>query len=253
MSIAHMLVVGFFGIGLLVGCESGSESTEAPDSGQSDCVDSTDCSDAAADPNPEDIIGGTFTHKMMRSTGENMFAALGYECAECTFEQWLAIDPPEGWTKGPAQVLLASGGELRSNPSFDGVPDSMDFVPEIPGNEYELIVKNLDGRLISTGPGGLVVEAQVMRDTLLFFEAGRRVHELTDPEGNVFVLFAYGVDPADVVVPDFQNEDVLADLSAPEGWTYSTRILDEELALDTDGAATVLAIRGDTISTWEKR
>lgn len=40
--------------------------------------------------------------------------------------------------------------------------------------------------------------------------------------------------------------------SASAGWTCSTRILDEELALDTDGLANVRAIRGDTMSTWEK-
>ena len=35
----------------------------------------------------------------------------------------------------------------------------------------------------------------VMRDTRLSFAAGTRVHELTDTEGRVFVLFAHGVDP----------------------------------------------------------
>ena len=169
------------------------------------------------------------------------------------FEHHLAIEAPEGWTKGPSQVILNSSGELRSTPSFDGVPDSMDFVPEVPGNEYILIAKNLDGTIIEAGSNGAIVLAQVMRDTLQRFSEGRRVHELTDPEGNIFVLIAYEVDPENVEIPDFQAADVLADFSGPDGWDYSTRVLDEELLLDSPEIATVLAIRTDTNSTWEMR
>jgi hypothetical protein len=126
----------------------------------------------------------------------------------------------------------------------------------MPGNEYKLIARPLDGTLIENGPSGIVVEVQVMRDTLLVFNAGMRVHELTNPEGNVFVLFAHHVDPYNLQEINFQDADSMAYLTPPEGWTYSTRILDEELALDSDnsdGVVSVLAIRGDLNSTWEKR
>jgi hypothetical protein len=64
------------------------------------------------------------------------------------------------------------------------------------------------------------------------------------------------VDPYNLQEINFQNADSMAYLTPPEGWTYSTRILDEELALDSDnsdGVVSVLAIRGDLNSTWEKR
>lgn len=194
-----------------------------------------------------------FTHKMIKGTGENMFASLAYECPQCTFEQWLAIDPPEGWSKGPAQVLAASGGEMRSRPTLDGVPDAVDFIEEVPGDEYQIIAKTLDGAVVERINGGAIVEAQVMRDTLLRFDAGRRVHELTDPEGRVFVLFAYEVDPSDVVIPDFEDPNFMGDFTAPTGWTYASRVLEEALTLDTPDVATVLAIRGEVVSTWELR
>jgi len=193
-----------------------------------------------------------FTHKMMKPTDENNFASLGYECNQCTFEQFLAIEPRPGWSKGPTQVLIPNG-ILRSTPSFEGVPSSMDFVPEIPGNEYKLIVKNLNAKVLEIRDGGAIVEATVMRDTLLRFPAGSRVHELTNPEGDVFVLFAHHVDPQNVVIPDFQDPNVLGDFPRPEGWVYSTRIIDEELALDSINNTTVLAIRTNHVSTWEKR
>ena len=194
-----------------------------------------------------------FTHKMMKKTGENQFASLAYECPQCTFAQWLAIVPPAGWTKGPAQVLATDAGDMRSWPSLEGVPDTMDFIDEIPGNEYQIIAKNLDARLIGGGAGDLIVEAQVMRDTILRFDAGKRVHELTSPTGKIFVLFAYGVDPENVVIPDFQDPGFMGDFTPPDGWTYESRILEEDLLLDTPDIATVLAFRGAVTSTWEMR
>ena len=189
----------------------------------------------------------------MKSSGENRFASLAYECPECTFEQHQAISTPSGWTKGPTQVAVFSSGELRSTPSFDGVPDAVDFVEELPGNEYKLIAKNLDGIIIEASSAGLVVQAQVMRDTLLRYSVGRRVHELTNPEGQVFVLFAYEVDPVNTIIPDFDDAEFLGDFVEPEGWTYTSRVLEKELLLDTPDIATVLAIRGQIDSTWEMR
>ena len=240
-------LLGLIGLFALTACTA-PEPGNGQDSGTSlDAGDSADASGLPPTPPP------AFTHKMMKRTGENMFASLAYECPPCTFEQHGAIVPPDGWTKGPSQVAVFSSGELRSTPSFDGVPESMDFIAEVPGNEYVLIAKNLDATIVANGPDGLVVKAQVMRDTLFRYSAGQRVHELTDPDGNVFVLFAYDVDPTNVVIPDFQDADVLGDFSGPEGWVYSSRILDEELLLDTPEIATVLAIRGQTVSTWEMR
>ena len=100
-----------------------------------------------------------------------------------------------------------------------------------------------------------MVEAQVQRDTRLVFTAGMRVHELTDSEGNIYVLFVHHVDTDDGQDIDFQSEDALAYFTPPEGWTYSTRIVEEELVLDarsSEGVVTILAIRGPINSAWEK-
>jgi len=234
----------------LVGCasENGSVDTQHADAG-----DTTE-TDSSVEPEGGKSI---FTHKMIKKTGENPFASLAYECPQCTFEQWESIDPPEGWSKGPAQVAVFSEqhSSLRSYPTVEGHPDSVNFLDDVPGDEYRVIAINSTGRLVESGPSGIVAEVQVQRDTLLVFTAGMRVHELTDPDGNVFVLFAHHVDTGDWEDTDFQSEDALAYLTAPTDWTYSTRILDEDLALDSnnhDGVVTVLAIRGAVNSTWEK-
>ena len=160
-------------------------------------------------------------------------------------------------------------GNLRSRPSLEQVQaewpeieeedfyDSWDFLEEVPGNEYELIAVNLGIDDFAISPPNVYVVTRVIRDTDLTFDANRRIHELTNGDGDVFVLFAYGIDPADPVIPDFQDPEALGDFTPANGWTYSNRLLEEELVLDSEDKATVLAIRplggqGQT-STWEKR
>ena len=56
---------------------------------------------------------------MMKRTG-GMFAMLGR--TTCSFEQHAAIVARQGWTKGLRGSR--SLGELRSRPTFEGVPDA---------------------------------------------------------------------------------------------------------------------------------
>ena len=216
------------------------------------CATTTGCTDSAVPPEELEELSPLFTLKMHHATGETVFTQLSYECAECSFEQFAAIEPPAEWSKGPTQVILPQG-ELRSTPSFDGVPSSMDFVPEIPGEEFELIAKVLDGSLVEMGENGIMAVVEVMRDTLFRFPVESRVHEITDPEGNTFVLFAYEVEFEDFDSPNFQAADALASYPVPAEWTYATRILDEDLVMESDDVATVLSIGGEVSSVWQQR
>jgi hypothetical protein len=84
------------------------------------------------------------------------------------------------------------------------------------------------------------VHRHVNRGAVFFFDAGKPVYELVDPDGVAYVMQAYcvGVDPT-------LTEDDLSGLGArldlPDGWSFRTRILDEELIVDTTATiATVL-------------
>jgi len=75
---------------------------------------------------------------------------------------------------------------------------------------------------------------------VFFFDAGRPVYELVNPDGLAYVMQALcvGVDPSmdEAGLPGLGDR-----LSMPEGWSYRTRVLDEELVVDTTGkVATVL-------------
>jgi len=83
-------------------------------------------------------------------------------------------------------------------------------------------------------------ERHVNRGAIFFFDAGKTVYELVAPDGKAYVMQAYciGVDPT-------LTEDALPGLgdrlALPEGWTYRTRVLDEELVVDTSASlATVV-------------
>ena len=93
------------------------------------------------------------------------------------------------------------------------------------------------GEIPNVGP---YIPTHVNRGAVFFWDAGQTVHELVDPDGRAFVMQALcvGVDPT--ITP----ESLLTlgeRLSMPDGWTYRTRVLEEELVVDTSASlATVL-------------
>ena len=87
---------------------------------------------------------------------------------------------------------------------------------------------------------GAYVVRNVNRGAVFFWDAGKLVYELVDPEGRAFVMQArcVGVDAA-------MTEESLATLgdrlALPTGWTYRSRVLDSELVIDTSATlATVV-------------
>ena len=80
----------------------------------------------------------------------------------------------------------------------------------------------------------------VNRGAVFFFDAGKTVYELVDPDGRALVMQArcIGIDPS-------MTEESLANLgerlALPEGWSYRTRVLETELVVDTSATlATVV-------------
>ena len=145
--------------------------------------------------------------------------------------------------------MILPVGELVSHLSFEGISSTLDLIPEIPGDEFKLIAKTLAGNIVDISFSGIMVDTKVMRNTILRYPAGSRVHELIDEDGNIYVLFAYEVDSADFDRSFFENIDVLSNYPHPKGWSYLSRILNE----DPNGIANVLAIQSETSSVWEKR
>lgn len=96
------------------------------------------------------------------------------------------------------------------------------------------------------------VPNQVERDTVFVYAAGEPVFELTDPDGQIYMMQSY----SQIVDPNL-TYDQLADLGGrlalPEGWSFSTRVLDEEFRLTTeatDGVAYV--INDDLLNSYQR-
>jgi len=87
---------------------------------------------------------------------------------------------------------------------------------------------------------GPYLERAIVRETVFGFSKGTEVHELTTPDGRVYVMQAYSqiVDPT-LTIDDLPG--VGGRISPPDGWTFTTRTLTDDLGvLSTDGVATVL-------------
>jgi len=72
----------------------------------------------------------------------------------------------------------------------------------------------------------------VDRGAVFFFDAGKPVYELVDPDGAAYVMQAYciGVDPT---LTEARLAGLGDRLALPHGWSYRSRVLDEELVVDT--------------------
>jgi hypothetical protein len=93
-------------------------------------------------------------------------------------------------------------------------------------------------------------ERHVVRQTIFRFDAGTEVHELTDPDGQHYVMQSYSH-----IFDDGQTLATLDGLSdrldLPAGWTYASRVLDERLdVLSRDGVATV--VQDDLQNTYQR-
>jgi hypothetical protein len=80
---------------------------------------------------------------------------------------------------------------------------------------------------------------EVTRTTNFIYRAGSAVYELTSPGGDVYVMQSY----SQIVNPTLNMKDlpVLNDqLKLPAGWTYRSRVLDQDLSLLANGVAYVL-------------
>ena len=87
---------------------------------------------------------------------------------------------------------------------------------------------------------GPYTKRNVNRGAVFFFDAGKTVYELVDPTGEAYVMQAYciGVDPT---ITEASLATLGDRLALPEGWSYRTRLLDEELVVDTSATlATVV-------------
>jgi hypothetical protein len=167
--------------------------------------------------------------------------------AEVYGTQMLNDCPQELWETLDAEAIAKDMGAVfvkLNGPRYwllDGLGSKVAVV--------DPVFKDFNGiqmRRIATIPIGADFAAgpytirNVNRGAVFFFDAGKTVYELVDPDGRALVMQArcIGIDPN-------MTEESLANLgerlALPEGWSYRTRVLDAELVVDTSATlATVV-------------
>jgi hypothetical protein len=80
---------------------------------------------------------------------------------------------------------------------------------------------------------------EITRTTNFIYKAGATVYELVSPSGEVYVMQSY----SQIVNPTLSIKDLSTldqQLKMPTGWSYKSRVLENELSLIANGTAYVL-------------
>ena len=174
--------------------------------------------------------------EVQEPTGENLFARNVYLCADCTLAQFADVTAPPGFIKAPPKLVVPDAAVTsRPTPPL-GVAPGLDLVLDIPGDDFDFVAHVGDGELLGFLPGfGPFAISQVERDSVFQYDAGRVVHEVSDPDGSSWILFSFDI----VQTADLDQIGSLSGLPLPAGWSYESRVLDQPLVIRSNGLAEV--------------
>jgi len=153
-----------------------------------------------------------------------------YPLNDCPVDSWTNLDP--------AAIALEAGVPLAltNGPRF-WLMDSVEKAdPEsIVTREFGGLAMNRYAQVVIGNPetaGKPYSPQSVDRKAIFTFEAGQTIYVLTSSDGSEYVMQSWSQqrDPA------LTEADLAAlgdRLALPEGWTYSSRVLTEDLVVDT--------------------
>lgn len=193
--------------------------------------------------------------EIAQPNGINGFSGYNYICEDCTAEQYAAMVLPAGYAKRNDRILLpsTSGGFPATPPP--GVPVGLDFVPDIPGEEFFFCCEIVNGAFVGSDPSGILfTSALVKRSNVFTYAAGEVLHELVDPQGNRWALFLIDVVLAQTMDPTVVGS--LAGFARPAGWSYESRVLTEPLHVGTQNGLAdnigQVALGVGVLGSWQR-
>jgi hypothetical protein len=157
---------------------------------------------------------------------------------DCPQDLWDGLDAPTLAKEMGASMVKLNGPRHWV---LDGMGTKVDAMAPVLRDFNGLLMRRLAVIDLGDTPGtSPYTDVSVNRGAVFFFDAGKPVHELVNPDGLAYVMQALciGVDPT---MSETGLETLGDRLSMPGGWTYRTRILEAELVVDTTTTvATVL-------------
>jgi hypothetical protein len=167
---------------------------------------------------------------------EAQWKALTKAYIEKTFDASIVIlNGPRYWTMDEIQAAGSTVNNIKE--SFGGIEMNLRATIQLS------LLKQLMGSKQYT-------PNEIVRTTNFVYRAGGDVYELTSPGGDVYVMQSY----SQIVNPALSMRDLPAlseRLKLPAGWTYRSRVLDQELSLVANGIAYVL--QDNLSNSYQKR
>jgi hypothetical protein len=157
---------------------------------------------------------------------------------DCPRDLWESLDPAAIAKELDALIVKLNGPRYWV---LDGLGSKGRPIEPVMREFNGLLMRRIAVLELGTNPVQVPYTVRkVDRRVAMYFNAGSTVYELIDPHGLAYVMQAYctGVDAT-------LNEIALANLgdrlALPKGWRFQTRVLAQELIVDTSKSlATVL-------------
>ena len=179
-------------------------------------------------------------------TTEHVFNTLGFnDCPENTWTTITEQNVIDAYNAQYGSTGLATAATLNGRRHW-----VMDTIKSDGGNSSSPDTLTVNGmelglKALLTIPAGAdtigeqsYVPSTVQRSTTYVFKAGRKVYELVDPQGNVYVMQSY----TDAVKPlTLKKLDYIGPFNKlPKGWKYRVRVLKNDLNLTANGATQIV-------------
>jgi len=156
---------------------------------------------------------------------EKQWKALNKESIAKAYDaSFVLLNGPRYWVMDEIQAAGNTVNDIKE--SFEGIEMNLRATVQV-----SLFTQLMGSKQYSPN--------EVSRTTNFLYRAGSAVYELTSPGGEVYVMQSY----SQIVNPTLKMKDlpVLSEqLKLPSGWTYRSRVLDQDLSLVANGIAYVL-------------
>lgn len=158
----------------------------------------------------------------------------------CPEDQWAKISKESITKQYNASFVFLNGPRYWTMDEIQATGSTVNNVKESFGGIEMNLRATLDLTFMQQLLGGKHYSPnKVNRTTNFIYKAGNTIYELTSPAGEVYVMQSY----SQIVNPKLSMKDLPnlgQQLKLPAGWTYKSRLLDQDLSLLANGIAYVL-------------
>jgi hypothetical protein len=159
-----------------------------------------------------------------------------YGLNKCRQGWWESLDPAALAAEAGADVVLLNGPRYWL---IDKVAVTDPGPISTFAGKRMREVATIDLAKVGLAPPPPYTQVKIQRGTKFVFLAGKRIFELTDPNGRRYVMQSY----ARIVDPGLRYRELRGigeEIGLPEGWSYRSRKLKQKLVLRANGQATIV-------------